>query len=486
MFATEAAGAGRPLAFLISTTRCAQDIRRHMGSADYSYVFVLNALRPVLEQLGTCRLIDSPESSLAQIASSAEAEGFRPVHLALQPPHSAYFTPAVPTILFPFWEFPDVPGRDFGFDTRQNWQRLCRPAAMILTACEFTAAAIRRAGAACPVAVVPVPLGPEPFETPAWDPAHSWTVDCRHLVLGGESGEPSSLADATVSEEQTGGPRGFMSPKEALRGAYRRYVRPWLSPEAILRISEARKSLLRLPETPPPVLPRAPLTLSGLVYTSIFNLSDRRKNAADLLSAFLLAFRDRPDVTLVLKLATSPTREYYEMQELGMLYHSLGLEHRCRIAIVTDYLDDAEMAALFRATAFYVNTSRAEGACLPLQQALASGRPALAPLHTAMADYMDEQVGFPLESNPEPTFWPHDPDRRCETRWHRLVWTSLRDAFLASAEVALADRARYDAMAASARDRMARHAGREVVAEALGEALRRLPPSPVGALDWVA
>ena len=144
------------------------------------------------------------------------------------------------------------------------------------------------------------------------------------------------------------------------------------------------------------------------------------------------------------------------------------------------------MAALFRATAFYVNTSRAEGACLPLQQALASGRPALAPLHTAMADYMDEQVGFPLESNPEPTFWPHDPDRRCETRWHRLVWTSLRDAFLASAEVALADRARYDAMAASARDRMARHAGREVVAEALGEALRRLPPSPVGALDWVA
>ena len=31
-----------------------------------------------------------------------------------------------------------------------------------------------------------------------------------------------------------------------------------------------------------------------------------RKNPHDLLTAFLLAFKDRPDVTLVLKLATTP------------------------------------------------------------------------------------------------------------------------------------------------------------------------------------
>ena len=73
--------ANRPYAFLVSTTGCARDIRRHMGSADYSYVFVLEALKPVLERLGTWRVVDRPESQLAHAAARAEAEGFRPVHL---------------------------------------------------------------------------------------------------------------------------------------------------------------------------------------------------------------------------------------------------------------------------------------------------------------------------------------------------------------------------------------------------------------------
>ena len=46
------AEACRQVAFLVSTTGCASDIRRHMGSADYSYAFVLEALKPVLEARG--------------------------------------------------------------------------------------------------------------------------------------------------------------------------------------------------------------------------------------------------------------------------------------------------------------------------------------------------------------------------------------------------------------------------------------------------
>jgi hypothetical protein len=108
-----------------------------------------------------------------------------------------------------------------------------------------------------------------------------------------------------------------------------------------------------------------------------------------------------------------------------------------------------------------------------LQQALAAGRPALAPAHTAMADYIDDAVGFVLGSHPEPTFWPHDPDRRHETTWHRLVWSDLRDAFLQSASTADHDRPAYDALAATARRRMARYAGRDVVAARLRDALSR-------------
>ncbi|MBX6316409.1 MAG: hypothetical protein IRY99_26380, partial [Isosphaeraceae bacterium] len=179
-----AADPSRPYAFLVSTTGCARDIRHHMGSADYSYVFVLKALAPVLERLGRWQLVEAPESRLALVAARAAAEGFRPVHLALLPPHASYFTPAVPTILFPFWEFPNVPNRDSQYNTRQNWVRLCRRADLVLTACRFTADTFRRAGVAAPIEVVPVPLASHHFAVPDRDPAFTWSLDCRHLVLG--------------------------------------------------------------------------------------------------------------------------------------------------------------------------------------------------------------------------------------------------------------------------------------------------------------
>lgn len=470
--------AARPLQFLVSTTGCAGDIRRHMGSADYSYAFVLKALAPVLEQLGHVRPIALPESSLAFAAARAATEGFQPIHLALHPPQNAYYTPAVSTVLFPFWEFPRVPDRDFGHDTRQNWTRMCRGASLILSACRFTAEAIRRGGVACPVEVVPVPLPPEPFELPVWDGRFALSLDCRHLVLGGDPIESASTSSETPTAE--------IAPiwKRGLRAGYRRYVRRWLNDEAIERISKARKSILQLPEEPPPLLPVGRLEVSGLVYTSIFNFSDRRKNAEDLLSAFLIAFRDRPDVTLVLKLATSPAREFFELRELCYLYKSMGLRHRCRLVVVTDFLSDEQMLDLLRATTYYVNVSRAEGACLPLQQALAAGRPALAPDHTAMADYMDDRIGFVVAMHEEPTFWPHDPDQRLETFWRRLVWSDLHDQFHRSADLIAHDRIGYDTLAAAARARMSAYAARPVVADVLRAALGHLEDAPIGALDW--
>src|SRR5262249_44623018 len=132
------------------------------------------------------------------------------------------------------------------------------------------------------------------------------------------------------------------------------------------------------------------------------------------------------------------------------------------------FLDDDQMAALFRAATYYVNTSHAEGACLPLQRALAGGRPAIAPDHTAMADYLDGSVGFVIRSHPEPTFWPHDPDHRLETERRRMVWPPLHARCLASAALAPT---RYRKLAVAARGRMAEIAGRDVAEEALRRAL---------------
>ena len=449
---------GRTPAFLVSTTGCAGDLRRHLGSADYSYGFVLNAIEPALRAIGRVEVVPVPEASLSIRAARARAEGFEPIHIALQPAQNAYFAPDVPNVLFPFWEFPDLPSRDFGHDTRQNWPRMCRAADLIVTACRFTADAFRAAGIAAPTEIIPVPVPAWTREVPPWTSRTSRAFECRHLVLGGD---PRAINGPDWGA--AGGPieATAASPlwKRAIRAGYRRHLRPWLDPSTIERVKRFRRTITRAGEPAPPLLPTGRLELSGLTFLSLFNPSDRRKNAVDLTSAFLLALGDRPDATLVLKLATGPAREFYDVAEFLGMYRALGIEHRCRLVLLTDFLDDESMSGLYDAATFYVNTSRAEGACLPLQQALASGRPAIAPAHTSMADYVDESVALVVESHPEPTFWPHDPEQRYETTWRRLVWSDLRDRFLEAASMIDGDPDRYRSLAEAGARRLAGYGG---------------------------
>jgi glycosyltransferase involved in cell wall biosynthesis len=524
----------RPFAFLVSTTPCARVIRTNLGSSAYSYYFVLEALAPVLEELGTWQLIDQPASSLAFAAARAVSEGFRPIHLAINPPQDCYLSPALPNVIFPFWEFPDLPSEDFQYDTRQNWIRACRPASAILTACRFTAGAFLRAGVRCPVSVVPVPLDPTFEELPAWKATRSWTLVCRHETWGGDSvsvDEADGMHPAHIERDDTQhGLRGRvmtaarvgfrkatwrMDPFNVqkiirikqiltkvrvrstvklaylgLRESYRRHVRPWLSDEAVKRMTRVKERALRAlgrgPADFEPALPSEPLTLSGLVYLSVLNVGDMRKNWMDLVSGFLTAFRDRSDVTLVLKLVTSPHRESLEVKLLRDFYKKLGFDHKCRMVIVTDYLDEEQLAGLYQAATYYVNTSHAEGACLPLMRALAGGRPAIAPDHTALADYMDDAVGFVIRSHPEPAYLPHDPDKKLITTRYRLVWSDILESFRESAGLVDEDRSRYFALADAARYRMVEHASRSVVREALKSALRGVPNHEVGGFAWAS
>jgi glycosyltransferase involved in cell wall biosynthesis len=546
----------RPYAFLVSTTGCARGIRTTLGSAAYSYYFVLEALIPVLERLGTWRLLDRPESSLPFAAARAEAAGYQPIHLALNPPQDCYLTPALPNVIFPFWEFPDVPNRDFGFDTKQNWVRICSRADLLLTACEFTASAFRQAGVPTPIGVVPVPLKPEHFSIPAWDPQFTWNLTCRHVVWGGPEGSRDPVEGRPIAGATVAGPapvdapaapaslkrKAFLLARKAFRkvypwlgtktleriaktrhyilaasgrspwtleplpgiqpsfgrfgytlarDAYRRYIQRWLSKEALEKVTAAKVRTLKLLGkqpvlAPDPLLPATELSIGGLVYASIFNLGDKRKNHVDLLTAFLLAFRDREDATLVIKLATNPVREHHEIGVLRKMYEGLGIDHKCRIVVITDFLTDDQMADLMRVTTFYVNTSRAEGACLPLQQSLAAGRPSIAPDHTAMADFMDDEVGFVLRTHPEPTYWPHDPEQKTETYWNRLVWTDLRDCLLESAQIADHEPETYRTLAEAAQTRMRRYASSEVVARSLQNALEKIAPVETGRFAWAS
>ena len=157
------------------------------------------------------------------------------------------------------------------------------------------------------------------------------------------------------------------------------------------------------------------LSLDGVIYTSVFNPYDGRKNWQDMISAFCATFRDEPDATLVLKLTHHNVGEALA----DMLHHLYkNQSYRCRIVLIHGYLADPDYERLVEATSYVVNTSYGEGQCLPLMEFMSSGKPAVAPRNTAMIDYIDADNAFIVDSSEEATAWPHDrarPTARCAT-----------------------------------------------------------------------
>ena len=185
------------------------------------------------------------------------------------------------------------------------------------------------------------------------------------------------------------------------------------------------------------------MDLSGVVYTSILNPIDGRKNWHDLLTGFLLALGDREDATLVIKLICNDKSQVSRV--LGY-YMCRDIPHRCKLVVIPGYLSDEQMLQLAGASTYYLQTTKAEGNCLPLMNYLAAGRPGISPRHSAIADYFDDAIGFVVDSHPEPSAWPHDPRLRIRTSWGRIVWPSLVEQIRESYWTVKKDRAAYRAM----------------------------------------
>src|SRR5262249_50977074 len=151
---------------------------------------------------------------------------------------------------------------------------------------------------------------------------------------------------------------------------------------------------------------------------------------------YVLALRDCDDATLVVKLATNDNLAGRAFLRFFEWYRKLPQPHRCKLAVVAALLSDQQMTELARASTYYVNSAHAEGACLPLQDFLAAGRPGIAPVHTALAEYFQEDVGLVVRSSPEPAAIPHEPEGVQSTSWHRLDWQSLHNQFRASYQLA--------------------------------------------------
>jgi glycosyltransferase involved in cell wall biosynthesis len=198
------------------------------------------------------------------------------------------------------------------------------------------------------------------------------------------------------------------------------------------------------------------IDVSGVVYVSVFNPEDGRKNWHHLITAFCWAMRDVDDATLVLKITQNDLSSYYV--HLITLLSQLS-PFACRVVVMHGYLEEEEFARLYGAASFYVNASRCEGLCLPLMEFMSCARPVIAPYHTARGDYIDERVAFIVKSSREPTIWPEDARILYRTLRHRPDWGSLKTAYEDSYAMAKNHPEAYLAMAAAAAERMREYCG---------------------------
>jgi glycosyltransferase involved in cell wall biosynthesis len=442
---------------LVTSMYTEGDLARRLGRDAYSYRYVYRAFAPLLDRWGVHREVSGPPQVLREAVSEALRQDQSPVHLSFLPLHLMEPVPGLPNIAVPAWEFPDIPAIDLENDPRHNWARRAEQVDLIITHTQFSRDAFLRAGVRTPVHVVPVPTRPDYFEVPKWRPGQRVVLDCPCYVFP----QPDTLPRPARSWTNTN--TGHLPARPGLRELYKKYVKamPERFGKALHRSARAvraglwsARQVLREQDVRELYPPRPSLELSGVVYTALLNPFDARKNWQDLLSGFLLALRDRDDATLVVKLVVSAEWEAEALADVLAFYRATGLSHRCRLAFVTAYLSEEQLVQLARASTYYLNTSRAEGSCLPLQNFMAAGRPALAPPHTGMADSIDAQCGFTLESHPEPAGWPQEFGGGYRTTWHRLVWQSLHDRLRDSYVMAKHDLARYVTMANRARTRM--------------------------------
>ncbi|WP_234451687.1 glycosyltransferase [Pseudomonas sp. MF6776] len=498
-------------------------ISESLGRAEYSYYFVLKAYRPIFESLGRVHVV-SATAEVDPLYRQLLAAGEDALFLSFTPPQKTSTEFECPTICVLAWEFDSIPDEQWDNDARHDWTRMLARHGRVITLSTHTARAIRRAmGDDFPVLVLPAPLW-EQFaairDLHVSAPVNAGTrlaikgciFDTRTLGLS-----PDDLLPKPLTPEQEAEIEALRPPPLTLMRRWviaRHFLRLWVlnagREEGVLRVQflhrwywEGIRDLFpdaahdwlaeRLPaiagpqaaaQPPQQVLPDThtlvETTIDGVVYVSVFNPRDGRKNWHQLVTAFCWAFRETPDATLVLKITQNDLAVYYG--ELMTLLAQLS-PFACRVVVLHGYLDDTQYASLYKSASFYVNASRCEGLCLPLMEFMSSGKPVIAPDHTAMEDYIDASVAFVVKSSEELTIWPQDSRIIYRTLRHRPDWGSLKSAYENSYYMAKTRPQDYQRMSLAAIARMQQYCAFAPVQNRLAEFFAFAPkatdPAPV-------
>jgi glycosyltransferase involved in cell wall biosynthesis len=454
-------------------------IQGSLGKPEYSYFFLMKDFLPALERLGTVLSVKSTDQ-IERLSEQYRASGEEVVFLSFSPPHQVPLGLSCPTVVVFAWEFDTLPSVAWDDNPQNDWRYAFARVQGAIATSQETAHLIRQHTAALPVTAQPAPIwdryaepsAAEGLEVELGQRQFSFAgivIDSPILGLSADGlvRQPEPVLEVPEIESEPEATTASVISRstawpltKALFKGWWREVRLPLGP--LLNAPPATETVTS--QSLPVALEPQLLNVSGVVYTTVLNPADGRKNWVDLVTAFCWAFKHTEDATLVLKM-THHDLEHYRVVLMTLL--SRLAPFRCRVLVLHGFLEDLQYRELIRASSYYVNASSCEGLCLPLMEFLASAKPVIAPDHTAMADYLNEQLAFVLQTSLEPTCWPHDPTGMLYTHKHRLNWQSLMEAFRESHRVALNEPSRYRAMSCSAYQQMQQFASVDSVCEPL-------------------
>tara|TARA_R100000008_G_scaffold21543_1_gene11335 strand:+ start:13450 stop:14712 length:1263 start_codon:yes stop_codon:yes gene_type:complete len=142
-------------------------------------------------------------------------------------------------------------------------------------------------------------------------------------------------------------------------------------------------------------------------FLSVVQLSPR-KNASQLLEAFISEFKDDEDVGLVLKLNMAKNSKIDRMHTLARLRQETERfgDYKCKIYLLHGFLTDAEMSALYNHPKIkaYVTSTHGEGFGLPIFEAACYGLPVIAPDWSGHVDFLYQQKTVKGKKKSKPMF----------------------------------------------------------------------------------
>ncbi|MCG8671801.1 MAG: glycosyltransferase [Pseudomonadales bacterium] len=432
-----------------------------LGKPDYSYYFVLKDYLPALKKMGEVIIAKSIEDIDKIYSANGEKDC---VFLSFTPPQKTPQNLNCPTFPVFAWEFSTIPNEHWLDDPNQNWAEVLKHFGQAITHSELTVSAVKQAsGNDMLIESIPAPV---------WDRCQGLYEQVKSRAL--DAVQQIDIKKAIVFDTNNPEHRQCIPNHDEIKHAVSVARSPDKQPKPTKKeirskfIDEWRENVLK-PFSPflyratssnehlskrfssgsgnirvkniveptsvegsdffdSPVLTPGDhqLELSGVIFTSLFNPYDGRKNWGDMMMGFIAAFKDNPDATLVFKLAHHKYKAAFN--DMLMCMALMG-DFKCRVVIIHGYLSADSYQKLMTSTHYIVNASYGEGQCLPLMESLSAGIPAIAPRHSAMVDYINEDIAFIVDSWEDATAWSHDPRLAYRTLRHQIHWESLVDAY---------------------------------------------------------